>query len=103
MNEPLSYQDSPETRGTAPIQFFESDEVAPPVGTKATPRPTERPRELPPESPAAADFQFFAGDEASEAPAAQATTRPAGRERTVNDFPTPPVAPSASEPGQPGS
>jgi hypothetical protein len=100
MNEPISYQANPETRGTAPIQFFEADDVAPPVGIKATPRPPDRPRELPPASSPAAAFQLFACEGASEVPGAKATPRPAGRERAVNDLPTPPVAPAASEPGQ---
>jgi hypothetical protein len=47
MNEPISYPSNPEMRGTVPVQFFEADENAPPPGTKATPRPPDRPRELP--------------------------------------------------------
>jgi hypothetical protein len=99
MNEPISYQANAETRCTAPIQFFEADDGAPPVGTKATPRPPDRPRELPPASPSAAAFQLFASEGVSAAPGAKATPRPAGRERAVNDLPTP-VVPSPPEPGQ---
>jgi hypothetical protein len=39
---------NPETRGTLPIQFFDVKGDDPPAGTKATPRPVDRPRELPP-------------------------------------------------------
>jgi hypothetical protein len=59
MSDHLSYQSNPETRGTAPVQFFEADSGAPPAGTKATPRPAGRPRELPPGGPASAAFQLF--------------------------------------------
>src|SRR5438132_24244 len=100
MNEPISYQANAETRGTAPIQFFEADDGAPPVGTKATPRPPDRPRELPPASPSAAAFQQSASEGTSAAPGPKATPRPAGRERAVNDVPTPPVVPSPPKPGQ---
>jgi hypothetical protein len=102
MNEPISYQANPETRSTAPIQFFEADDNAPPAGTKATPRPPERPREVPPAGPPTAALQVFACEGASEAPGAKASPRPAGRERAVNDLSTPPRAPSTLEPGQGG-
>jgi hypothetical protein len=48
MNDPVSYQPNPETYGTAPLYVFEDDSSAPPAGTKATPRPADRPREVPP-------------------------------------------------------
>jgi hypothetical protein len=48
MSDHLSYQANPQTRGTVGIQFFEADNVVPPPGTQATPRPAGRPRELPP-------------------------------------------------------
>jgi hypothetical protein len=91
MNEPISYQANPETRGTAPVQFFEADDRAPPAGTKATPRPSDRPRELPPACAPTAAFQYFASQESLEAPGAKATPRPAGRERVVQDVPIPPM------------
>ncbi len=47
MNEHVSYQGNPETRGTAPILFFDAADELPPAGTKATPRPADRPREAP--------------------------------------------------------
>jgi len=31
MNDDISYQANPETRGTAPVQFFEADGGAPPA------------------------------------------------------------------------
>jgi hypothetical protein len=51
MNDDIRYEPNAETHGTAPIQFFEADGSAPPAGTKATRRPADRPRELPPTGP----------------------------------------------------
>jgi hypothetical protein len=59
MNDPLAYQANPETRGTAPVLIFEDDGGLPPVGTKATPRPPDRPREVPPASSSPGLFQVF--------------------------------------------
>src|SRR5713101_302956 len=103
MNDHISYQANPETRGTAPIQFFEADGGDPPAGTKATPRPADRPRELPSAGPSSAAFQLFESEGASEVPGTKATPRPAGRERAGMDHSTPSTAPSASEPGQDAS
>jgi hypothetical protein len=103
MNEHISYQANPETRGTSPIQFFEADGGDPPAGTKATPRPADRPRELPPAGPTSAAFQLFECEGASEAPGTKATPRPTGRERAGKDLSTLPTAPLASEPGQDAS
>ncbi len=73
MNNPISYQPNPETRGTSPVQFFEADGGPPPAGTKATPRTADRPREVPADGPGAGEVQFFespgaAGDGAKPAP-----------------------------------
>ncbi len=59
MSEPDSFPPNPETRGTVPVQFFEADDGAPSAGTKATPRPADRPRELPASGPGPASFQVF--------------------------------------------
>jgi hypothetical protein len=80
MNEHISYQANSETRGTVPIQFFEADGGDPQAGTKATPRPVDRPRELPPAGPPSPTFQLFECEGASDAQGAKATPRPAGRE-----------------------
>jgi hypothetical protein len=80
MSDHISYQANPETRGTAPVQFFEADGGAPPAGTRATPRPADRPRELPTGGPSPAAFQLFESEEASGAPGATATPRPGRRE-----------------------
>jgi hypothetical protein len=42
------YEANPETRGTLTIQFFEIESDDTLAGTKATPRPLDRPREIPP-------------------------------------------------------
>jgi len=47
MNEHISYQGNPETRGTAPVLFFDAADEVPPAGAKATPRPADRPRAVP--------------------------------------------------------
>lgn len=80
MNDHVSYEANPETRGSAPVQFFEAEGSPPPVGTKATPRPADRPRELPPGGPAPAPFQLFEAEGASDAQAATATPRPNRRD-----------------------
>lgn len=46
MSEKISNSANPETRGTSPVQFFEDTSGPPPAGTKATPRPVDRPREV---------------------------------------------------------
>ena len=51
MSEPTSYQANPMTRSTTPAQFFQDDNRSPITGTKATPRPPDRPRELPETEP----------------------------------------------------
>jgi hypothetical protein len=81
MTDPISYQANPETRGTTPVQFFEADSGAPPPGTKATPRPAGRPRELPSGCPSSAPLQLFECEEPSGAPRATATSRPGDQER----------------------
>jgi hypothetical protein len=75
MSDPISYQANPETRGTVPGQFFEADGGLATAGTKATPRPTGRPRELPPDDSASAGVQFFEFEEASGAQGAANTAR----------------------------
>jgi hypothetical protein len=52
---PIPYQSNPETRGTGPVEFFEDTSGDPPPGAMATPRPTERPRVLPPAEALPAD------------------------------------------------
>jgi hypothetical protein len=59
MSDRLSYQANPQTRGTVAIQFFEADGSTPPPGTQATPRPADRPRELPPTDHSSAPVHFF--------------------------------------------
>jgi hypothetical protein len=81
MSDHLSYQANAETRGTAPVQFFDAGGGVPPPGTKATPRPAGRPRELPPGDPASATFQLFESDGPSGTQATTGPTPPAGRER----------------------
>ncbi len=102
MNDPISYQGNPVTRSTAPIQFFEADDSAPPVGTKASPRPPDQPREVPPTGLPGTAFQVYTCEEASGTADAKTTPRPADRERAVKDLPTSPRAPSTSEPEQDG-
>jgi hypothetical protein len=97
MNDSISYQANPETRGTGPIQFFEAGAADLPSGTKATSRPADRPRELPPTGPAVTALQVFECADASGDPAGKATARPAGRERALDGL----SAPSAP-PGQGG-
>jgi hypothetical protein len=80
MSDHLSHQANPETRGTAPVQFFEADSSAPPPGTKATPRPADRPRELPRGGLSSAPLQVFESEEPAGAQGATATPRPGGQE-----------------------
>jgi hypothetical protein len=82
MNDHISYDGNPETQGTAPLQSFEADNQAPPAGTKATPRPAGRPRELPPEESSPATFQRFDSDGSSDGLGPTDTPRPRGREET---------------------
>jgi hypothetical protein len=100
MNDPITYQGNDATRGAAPVQFFEAAGELPPAGTKATPRPEDRPREVPLSGPPSAAFQLFASKGPSGAEWASATPRPAGRERAVTDLAPPPAAPSSPESGQ---
>jgi hypothetical protein len=74
MSDPLSSQANPETRGTAPVQFFEADGGAPPAGTQATPRLPGRPREVPPAGPPAALLHLFEDEGPSGGPGAGGTT-----------------------------
>ena len=80
MSEHLSYQANPETRGTMPVQFFEADSGAPSTGTKATPRPADRPRELPPGGTSPTTFQVFESEGACGAQGATAAPRTGGQE-----------------------
>jgi hypothetical protein len=48
MSDRISYRPNAETQGTTPLQVFETDGSTPPTGTKATPRPADRPRQVPP-------------------------------------------------------
>jgi hypothetical protein len=80
MNDHISYEANPETRGTALVQFFEAGGNAPPAGTKATPRPADRPRELPPGGLSPTTFQLFESEGGSGPEGATATPRPARRE-----------------------
>jgi hypothetical protein len=81
MSDHLCYQANPETRGTAPVQLFENDSGAPPPGTKATPRPADRPREFPPGDVSSAPLQLFECEEPSGAQGTTATPRPGRQER----------------------
>ena len=80
MNDEISFQANPETRGTVPVQFFEADTSDVPAGTKATPRPVNRPRELPPAGPAVDALQTFESQETTEAQDTKATPRSTSRE-----------------------
>jgi hypothetical protein len=79
MSDHPSYQANPETQGTVPVQFFEADGRAPPAGTKATPRPADRPRELPPSGPSSTSMQVFQSQESSLVQPTTAMSRPADR------------------------
>ncbi len=59
MSDHLSYQANPQTRNTAPVQFFEAENVAPLPDTKATLRPADRPRELPAAGLSSGSLQLF--------------------------------------------
>jgi len=78
MNHHISYQGNDETRGTFPVQFFEDAGGPPPPDTKATPRPVDRPRELPPSPPPAPDFQFFDSEGPARPHGVKDTPPPAG-------------------------
>jgi len=80
MNDQISFQPNAETRGTVPVQFFEAAGGDVPAGTKATPRPAGRPRELPPSATAPDALQIFESPEPSQAHDSKATPRPIGRE-----------------------
>lgn len=77
MSDHLPNPASPETRGTVPVQFFEADGGPPPAGTRATPRPADRPRVVPPGDLSPAALQLF---ECGETPGATAGIRSQGRE-----------------------
>jgi hypothetical protein len=72
MSDDLSSHANPQTRGTVPVQLFEAGACPVPPGTKATPRPPGRPRQLPTGSSSPTAFQQFVSEEAS-GPAAQQT------------------------------
>jgi hypothetical protein len=76
MNNDISYQGNPQTRGTAPFQVFEVDGEIPPPGTKATPRPADRPRDVPLSDPTLSPFQLFEDEGSSGTEASTATPRP---------------------------
>jgi hypothetical protein len=44
---PMPYQSNPATFGTTPVEYFEDTSGDLPAGTTASPRPADRPRELP--------------------------------------------------------
>ena len=92
MSDAISYQANPETRGTGPIQFFEASSGDLPPGTRATPRPANRPRELPPTGVTAASLQVFECEEPPDHPAVKATPRPPGRERAGDGHSAPPAS-----------
>ena len=96
MSDHISYQGNPETRGTAPVQFFEATNGSSPASAPATPRPADRPREVPPDGAASETFQYFECEGHSGIEGAQATPRPAGQERTVPDLSAPPAAAAPS-------
>jgi hypothetical protein len=98
MSDHLSHQANPVTRGTVPVQFFEADGGAPPPGSKATPRPADRPRELPASSPLPTAFHLFETDAACGAQ--QATARPARQGEAANNHPDPPQVHRASPDGE---
>jgi hypothetical protein len=77
MRDPHSHQADPQTRGTAPVKFFEADGGTPPPGTKATPRPADRPREVPAGSLPSGTLERFECAEPSVNQGARATPRPA--------------------------
>lgn len=87
MSDHISYQGNTETRGTAPVQFFEAAGGPPPASAQATPRPAGRPREVPTDDVASDNFQLFECEAPSGVKGAKATPRPAGQERTVPDHP----------------
>ncbi|SRR5581483_8565486 len=97
MSDQISYQGNAETRGSAPVQFFEDAGAPPRAGARATPRPADRPREVPPDSAHSDTFQHFecAGHPGGEG--AKATPRPAGRERTVQDPSSAPPTPGSEQ------
>jgi hypothetical protein len=65
MSDNLSQHANPRTRSMVPVQFFEADGNAPPPGTKATPRPKGRPRELPVDGRSSAALQVFDSERAA--------------------------------------
>jgi len=81
VNDHISYQGNPETRAAAPVQFFEAADESPPAGAKATPRPADRPREVPPASSAVAVFQSFESQGISENEGDQTSLRPGDNRR----------------------
>src|SRR5438034_10414082 len=99
MKSHISFQANSETRGTASIQSFEADGSEPPAGTKATARPSDRPREVPLISAPPPALQLFECEQASEAPRTKATPRPPGRERAGSG---PSISPSVPLPSQIG-
>jgi hypothetical protein len=80
MNDQISFQANAETRGTVPVQFFEAAGGDVPAGTKATPRPADRPRVLPPPATPLDALQLFESQGTSEAQDSKATPRPTRRE-----------------------
>jgi hypothetical protein len=80
MNDQISFQANAETRGTVPVQFFEAAGGDVPAGTKATSRPADRPRELPPPATVPDALQLFESQGPSQAYHSKATPRPTGRE-----------------------
>jgi hypothetical protein len=92
MSDRISYQGNAETRGTLPVKFFEAASGPPPADARATPRPADRPREVPPDCATLDTFQLFECERHTDVEGAKATPRPAGQERTAQD-------PSSAPPG----
>ena len=90
MNEHISFQANPETRGTVPVQFFEAEvgaTAAVPAGTKAMARPADKPRELPPAGPVLDVLRVFESEGPGEPQGTGATPRPTGRPDLPNAEP----------------
>lgn len=83
MSEALPpHHENPHTFGTYPIQFLEGVGETPPPGTKAQPRPADRPRPKGGEPGwGTVEFQFLDGVAEPVPPGTKAKPRPPGRER----------------------
>jgi hypothetical protein len=94
MNDHLSNEANPQTRGSTPVQFFESAGPIPAIGTKATPRPADRPRQGPLLDSGPVAWQVFSSEPSDICGCNAATI--SGQEGT--DPSAPPSAPADLEP-----